>query len=374
MQQLQGDDRHDGGLPDHRLGAPLAHRPLVVDGVEEVGRARRPVLARARHPGAGAGHPAHRVAEGRGVGQAGRDDVPWRHRPPAYRHRVGAVQAQQVQGAQHVDELLAEAVLEGDPARIDRSRHQEHLLVLHVHALQRTDAGREVEELGLGEGRRGEPAAVALVDDGRVEALLDGRPDREGRGEAVPCHDQVAAVADGDLVDLAEQVVRGVAGQHVGQPRLDPHAAQGQLTPLDPGVVLGELKLAQQHAGLLVGTLRVGRGQRHRHVQVGHSGASRGLEDRHDEARVAGVEHRRGAGGREQRRDRGGVPCVDGGVLDRVPGAFGGQPGPGGVEVGDDDLREAARSQQRGSRSTDAAGAEHEHLHGGVILLLSTFR
>src|SRR4051794_5970304 len=41
-EQLEGDDGVDRGLPDHALVSVLAHRPLVVDDVVEVGR---PVLA-----------------------------------------------------------------------------------------------------------------------------------------------------------------------------------------------------------------------------------------------------------------------------------------------------------------------------------------
>ena len=62
---------------------------------------------------------------------------------------------------QHVDELVAEAVLERDPADVDPARHQQHLFVLDVDAAERADALGEVERLGLAERRGGEPAAVA---------------------------------------------------------------------------------------------------------------------------------------------------------------------------------------------------------------------
>ena len=44
---------------------------------------------------------------------------------------------------------------------VDPARHEQHLLVLDVDALDRADALREVEHLGLGERRGREPAAVA---------------------------------------------------------------------------------------------------------------------------------------------------------------------------------------------------------------------
>ena len=101
------------------------------------------------------------------------------------------------------------------------ARHEQHLLVLDVHALDRADALREVEHLGLGERLGREPAAALLPDHRRVEALLDRRPDRERRREVVALDDEVGAVADPDLVDLREQLVGGVAREHVGRAGLD---------------------------------------------------------------------------------------------------------------------------------------------------------
>ena len=185
---------------------------------------------------------------------------------------------------------------------------EQHLFVLDVHALDGTDALREHEGLRLGERRRGEPPAVPLPDHRRVEALLDGRPDREGRCEGVASHLEVGAVAHAALVDRAEQLVGRVPGEHVRQPRLDPYAHQGQPPRFLPGRRLGELLVAQLHAGFFVGALGMGVRQRHRHVEVGGAGVERAAEDRHHEARVGGVQHMRGADGcgrtRPPRRDR----------------------------------------------------------------------
>jgi hypothetical protein len=82
--------------------------------------------------------------------------------------------------------------------------------------------------LGLAEALGGVPAGAFSQMQGRVEALLDGRPDREGGGELVAVDRQVGAVAHADLVDLVEEVVGGVAGEHVGQTGLDTHADQAQ--------------------------------------------------------------------------------------------------------------------------------------------------
>ena len=157
---------------------------------------------------------------------------------------------------QHVDELLAEPVLEGDAPAVDPARHEQHLLVLDVDALDGADALRELEHLGLGERRGRVPAAVPLPDHRRVEALLDRRPDRERGREVVAVHDEVGAVADADLVDLGEQVVGGVAGEDVREPRLDADADERQL-PRAPGLLAVELRVAELHPRLLEGPLGV---------------------------------------------------------------------------------------------------------------------
>ena len=157
-QELQRDDGVDRGLPDHALRAVVAHRVGVVDDVEEVRRPGRAVLA-----GAGDEEPGARLAlhprpdRGR-VGQARRHHVAGRDLHALDRHRLGRVEAERVQGAEDADHLLAQAVLEGDPVGLDPARHEEHLLVLDVHALDGPDALGEVEHLGLGEGRQREEA------------------------------------------------------------------------------------------------------------------------------------------------------------------------------------------------------------------------
>ena len=69
-----------------------------------------------------------------------------------------------MQRLEHVDELVAEPVLERDPVAVDHARHEEHLLVLDVDALDRADPLGEVEDLGLGERLGREPAAALLPD------------------------------------------------------------------------------------------------------------------------------------------------------------------------------------------------------------------
>jgi hypothetical protein len=84
-----------------------------------------------------------------------------------------------VQGLQHADELAAQSILEGHAVGVEVSREHGDFFVLNVHALNRADSFRELEDLWFAEWFSGEPAAVALVYDRWVQALFDGGPDRE---------------------------------------------------------------------------------------------------------------------------------------------------------------------------------------------------
>ncbi len=137
---------------------------------------------------------------------------------------------------------VAEPVLEGHAAAVDRARHEHDLLVLDVDALDHADPLRELEQLGLRERLGGVEAALALPDQRRVEALLDRRPDREGRREVVALDDEVGAVAHPDLVDLVEELVGCIAGEDVGEPGLDADAEQREQPALLPALVHGELR------------------------------------------------------------------------------------------------------------------------------------
>src|SRR5205823_9250975 len=117
-----------------------------------------------------------------------------------------------------------------------------------VHALDHADALGELEQLRLGERLGGVEAALPLPDERWVQAFLDRRPDREGRREVVAVDDEVGPVADGHLVDLLEEMVGRVAGEDVGEPRLDTDADEREQALLPPALVRRELLVAQAHA------------------------------------------------------------------------------------------------------------------------------
>ncbi len=129
---------------------------------------------------------------------------------------------------EHVDEFLAEPVLERDPPAVDLAGNEDDLLVFDVHALDRADPLREVEDLRLGERLRRVPAAVSLPDEWRIETLLDRRPDRESRGEVVTLDDQICPVANIDRVDRGKQMIGRVAREDVGESRFDAHPEEGE--------------------------------------------------------------------------------------------------------------------------------------------------
>ncbi len=179
----------------------------------------------------------------------------------------------------------------------------------------------------------------------------------------VALHRQVRPVAHPELVDLGEEVVGGVAGQHVGEPRLDPDPDQREPTGRLPVPGDRELLVAELHARPLVRRLRVRARERHRHVQVVRPGLAGPGEDRHHEARVDRVHHVGDGVLAAQCGDRARVGGVDasGGVplVDR-----GGPLGAGQVVVGDDDrLEEVAAGRDRGEGRPDTAGTDQQDPH-----------
>jgi hypothetical protein len=130
---------------------------------------------------------------------------------------------------------------------------------------------------------------TVLPDDGRVQALLDGGPDAEDGREGEAGNLEVAAVADMDLVDLVEGMLRGVGGEDIGETGVHAHPDQRQPAPLLPGGCHGELLVTQLDAGKLEGPIRMRLREADRHVHVVRIGLEGAGEDRHDELRVDGV-------------------------------------------------------------------------------------
>jgi hypothetical protein len=256
--------------------------------------------------------------------------------------------------------------LERDASAVDPARHQEHLFVLDVDALDRADPGGEVERLRLGERRRRVPAAAGFPDHGRVEALLDRGPDRERRCEIESFDHQIRAVADPDLGDVREEVVGRVARRDVGETRLGADADEREQTAFVPLRCDRELLVAELDARELVRPFGMGSGKVHSHVQIGAAALERRVEDGRVEPRVTRV-HDRGCARLARQRDDGLTirrvhgrrrePPVAGKPFDRGRGVT-------WVDVGDDEVvEELAPLGRDRDRGADAAGSDDQHAH-----------
>ena len=102
-----------------------------------------------------------------------------------------------------------------------------------THSTGPMPAGKVKTSGSLNGGVVNQPRSFSQIDR-RVEALLDRGPDGEGRGEVIAGHLEVGAVAHAELVDLAEQLVGRVPGEHVGQAWFDADADQRELARLLP--------------------------------------------------------------------------------------------------------------------------------------------
>jgi hypothetical protein len=103
--------------------------------------------------------------------------------------------------------------------------------------------------------------------------------------------------------------------------------------------------------------------QRHGHVHVRGPGSKRTVEDRHDEARVDGVEDVRAAVLADERLHGGGIGGVDARGREPWIARVSGDRalGPGRVVVRDDHgLEELAPGRDGHDRTADAAGADHQ--------------
>ena len=109
-----------------------------------------------------------------------------------------------MQHPQHVDELVAEPVLEGDPLGVDPSRHQQHLLVLDVDALDGPDALGEPNTSGsLNGGVVNQPASFSQTTGGLRHSSIVVQIENDGAKISLPSrrYDEVGAVAHPELVD-----------------------------------------------------------------------------------------------------------------------------------------------------------------------------
>ena len=176
--------------------------------------------------------------------------------------------------------------------------------------------------------------------DGRVQTFLDGRPDGEGRTEVVAFDNEVRSVADTDIIDRGEQLVRRIPGEDVGHARFDTHSDKSEETTFLPFGAESELLVTEFDPGLRVGVRWVGVRERHRHIHIGRARSESRPEDRHHEAGIHRVEDRVTPLGPQELRRRQFVRGVQLHPRKVIRGRPGGPIGAQAVRVGDDDLLE----------------------------------
>ena len=99
--------------------------------------------------------------------------------------------------------------------------------MIHVIAVEDAELG-EVERLEAGERLLQVDSAVP-PGDGLAETLVDDDPGTECRHEpVVPLADGVVAVADPELGDDVEEMLRGVGGVDVGGAGIGAHPKEGE--------------------------------------------------------------------------------------------------------------------------------------------------
>ena len=178
-----------------------------------------------RHPGADHGAAAELVAEAHRVGGDRGQHVARRHLDALHGDGIGPVHAERVDRLELVDEVVAERVLEGRAVRLDPARDEDHLLVLHVDALDGTDPLREREELRSAERLGGCQSPSSQTIGGSASSIVVqmlNTARTRSRGS------QVAAVAHVDLVDLVKSCLAAWAGD-VGQSRSMPMPTSASL-------------------------------------------------------------------------------------------------------------------------------------------------
>ena len=179
--------------------------------------------------------------------------------------------------------------------------------------------GGELEDLGLGEGRRREEAAIALPDERRVEALLDRRPDGEAsaRTRSRRSRGSRRRARRPRRSRRRARRRRGARRRRTGRaPRRCRRARAGR--PAPSAAASANCSSPSFTPGSSYGRSGCGPRQGHRHVEVGAArGEARPGRSAGSSQRVAGVEDRVGAARRGRGRPPPLVARVDGDAVIR---------------------------------------------------------
>ena len=179
-------------------------------------------------------------------------------------------------------------------------------------------------------------------------------------------HRKVGAVTDTDLINLIEQVIGGITGEHIGQPRLNTHPHEREEAFVDPLGLGRELFVAEFHPGAAMRIGGVRPRQTHRGVEVVAAGIERAGEDRHDEAWVDEIRHMRDLVGAARFGDRVSVTGVEFDPAEAFVGdAIAERSRAGGVVVGDHPgVEEVATRGDQCRGGSHSPGAYRQDAHG----------
>ena len=162
-------------------------------------------------------------AERRRVGQAGGHDLARRHPHVADPHRLGRSRARACAASaasRSLDEPSPYLNVTRSRTSTQRGMRSTSSCSTFTHSSGPMPSGKSNTSGSLNGGVVNQPRPRSHTTGGLRHSSIV-RPDRERRRELVALDPQVRAVAHAELVDPREQVVGGVAGEHVGQPRLD---------------------------------------------------------------------------------------------------------------------------------------------------------
>ena len=204
MDEFHRDNGVDRRLPDHGLVAVLLHRPGVVHHVVEVAGIWLALFVKSLHKCAGAGFALHPLPQSGGVWQRCGEEITRRDCYALYINGFLAIDAEHMNGFECGDELRAKTVLEVNFFSVDLLRNKNDLFVFHVYTLDWANTFRKIKDLNTAKGFSGVPTAAIFPNDGWVEALFDGGPDRERGRKVVAFDDNVRTVENRDGIDTTE--------------------------------------------------------------------------------------------------------------------------------------------------------------------------
>src|SRR5688572_32644700 len=87
--------------------------------------------------------------------------------------------------------------------------------MFHVNHIHGTNAFWKIEGFMFRKRFRCEPAFILFPNNGWVQTLFNGSPDREAGSKVVPIDGDIGTITDADLVDLIKELILCITREHV---------------------------------------------------------------------------------------------------------------------------------------------------------------